>query len=190
MPTIQDREEWLNKAARAVVALVLTRQVPRSAPALTDLRISCGFPRGARKGRSQTMPRALSKDGTSEVFINPELDDPAQVLPVLTECLIQAAHDAAGWAKGQRAYSDAKAIGLKDPLNGEVSEELAATFQRIAQTLGTYPHARVFAGKREATRQLKLQCNRCAAVWRASAKWAVHMSACPCCHSGDIVKPV
>ena len=52
-----------------------------------------------------------------------------------------------------------------------------------------YPHARVLAGRSDTTRQLKLSCNDCGAVWRASAKWAMRMRVCPVCEHHSVVRP-
>lgn len=191
MNPIQDREDWLNRAARAVCALVLAPDVPESCPTLTDVRISCGFPRGARKGQSKTLPRELSADSTSEIFISPELADPTQILPALTACLIQAAHNAKGWAKGQSALPDAAKIGLHGPsmttTDTNKGDDLRALFAQIAETLGEYPHAKVLPGRPDGTRLLKVSCHTsCGAVWRASAKWANQMQQCPVCGSAPV----
>lgn len=191
---IQDREDWLNRAAHALVMIVLDSQVPRSAPKLATTRITCGFPRGARKGRSQTMRRELSTDGTSEVFISPEMDNPEQVLRVLTVQLIQSAHNAAGWSKGAIALHDAKRIGLHGPSAAFTSDDagrhLQATFTMIADKLGAYPHARVMPGAKQGTRLLKVSCHDkdCGAIFRTSAKWLESVTCCPCCQGSNIRK--
>ncbi len=155
-------------------------------------RVSCGFPigfRGSRNGKvaiGQAFDPSISADGTAEVFINPILDNPADVVAVLAHELI---HVFAGIECGHKGEFKriARQIGLVGALTATVAgEELAAKIADITAALGTYPHAKIDpqSRKKQGTRLLKLECGACGWTARLSAMQAARMNpeaACPCC---------
>lgn len=155
-------------------------------------RVACGFPigyRGSRTGKvtlGQAFDPSISADGTFEVFINPILDKPVDVIAVL---LHELAHVYAGIQCGHRGEFAriCRAVGLVGPMTATVpGDELRGKLQRIVHDLGVYPHAKVDpnARKKQGTRLLKLQCSDCGWTARVSALQANRLhaaSTCPVC---------
>lgn len=155
-------------------------------------RVSCGFPigyRGSRSGKvviGQAFDPSISADGTAEVFINPILDNPAEVVSVLAHELVHVFAGNACGHKGEFARI-ARAIGLVGPLTATYAgSELQSKIDSITAALGAYPHARIDpnARKKQGTRLLKMECGECNWTARISmAQWKrVRTDApCPCC---------
>lgn len=193
MQKFNERESWL-----AAAAVMLQHEVFPAAGIDAVLwerhkyRVSCGFPigyRGSRTGKvalGQAFDPSISADGTMEVFINPILDNPVDVIAVLAHELI---HVEAGIACGHRGRfaSVARAIGLVGAMTATVpGDELRGKLQRIVADLGVYPHAKVDpnARKKQGTRLLKLQCSDCGWTARVSALQGNRLhaaSTCPVC---------
>ncbi len=200
MANFNEREPWL-----AAAAVALQHQVfPRAGiePAQWEqrrYRVACGFPigyRGSRSGKitlGQAFDPSISGDGTFEVFINPILDRPLDVLAVLAH---ELAHVWSGIQCGHRGEFArvARGIDLVGPLTSTAAGAwLSNELGDIAQILGTYPHAKVDpnARRKQGTRLLKLQCNSCGWTARVSALQAnrLHdLSACPVCSSINSLK--
>ena len=76
------REDWLIEAVDALRALFAERGI-----ALPEkIRVSCGWPHSGNRGqgRAHVIGQCWArKDGTSEVFISPVLDDGLAVATVL-----------------------------------------------------------------------------------------------------------
>ena len=200
MQKFSERESWL-----AAAAVMLQHEVFTSAgvePAQWEqrrYRVACGFPigyRGSRTGKivaGQAFDPSISADGTFEVFINPILDKPVDVIAVLAH---ELGHVWAGIQCGHRGEFArfCKAIGLTGPMTSTLpSESLRVKLQSIVDQLGSYPHAKVDpnARKKQGTRLLKLQCNSCGWTARVSALQAnrLHgLSACPVCGKYETLK--
>ena len=193
MQKFNERESWL-----AAAAVMLQHEVFPAAGIDAVLwerhkyRVSCGFPigyRGSRTGKvalGQAFDPSISADGTMEVFINPILDNPVDVIAVLAHELI---HVEAGIACGHRGRfaSVARSIGLVGAMTATVpGDVLRGKLQRIVTDLGIYPHAKVDpnARKKQGTRLLKLQCSDCGWTARVSALQGNRLhaaSTCPVC---------
>ena len=155
-------------------------------------RVSCGFPigyRGSRTGKvviGQAFDPSISADGTAEVFINPILDKPSDVIAVLAHELVHVFAGNACGHKGEFARI-ARAIGLAGALTATVAgAELQGKIDAIVTALGAYPHARIDpnARKKQGTRLLKLECDACGWTARVSAMQGNRLpfdAACPCC---------
>jgi len=195
MQKFSERESWLAAAAVMLQHEVFpVAGIDAASWERHKYRVSCGFPigyRGSRTGKvtlGQAFDPSISADGTMEVFINPILDNPVDVIAVLAHELI---HVEAGIACGHRGRfaTVARAIGLTGPMTSTVpGDALRATLQRIVADLGTYPHAKVDpnARKKQGTRLLKLQCSDCGWTARVSALQANRLhaaSTCPVCIS-------
>ena len=195
MQKFSERESWL-----AAAAVMLQHEVFPAAgidPVQWEqrrYRVACGFPigyRGSRTGKvtlGQAFDPSISADGTFEVFINPILDRPLDVLAVLAH---ELAHVWAGIQCGHRGEFArvARAIDLVGPLTSTTAGAwLSNELGDIAQILGAYPHAKIDPNsrKKQGTRLLKLQCNSCGWTARLSGLQARRLhdaSACPVCAS-------
>jgi hypothetical protein len=188
----ETRDEWLMAGAELATEHVLPKDAQS---ALQSYRVSCGFPIGSRPGKGGKRTtlgvchnRASSSDNTNEIWITPEIDTPEQVLSTLVHELIHAADDCQHGHKGPFAKW-ARQCGLEGPLTStHAGPSLTYQLNLIIKALGPYPHASIStsAKKKQATRMRKISCGECQAVWRASAKWADQMIACPVCASESI----
>lgn len=200
MANFTEREPWLAAASVALQHQVFPRanvQAPQWEQ--RKYRVACGFPigyRGSRTGKvalGQAFDPSISADGTFEVFINPILDKPLDVLAVLAH---ELAHVWAGIQCGHRGEFArvARGIDLVGPLTStSAGSWLSAELADIAQILGPYPHAKVDpnARKKQGTRLLKLQCDFCKWTARVSALQANRLHAeseCPVCQSRNALK--
>lgn len=190
-----EREVWLIAAATTLQHEVFPSVgIDASQWEQRKYRVSCGFPigyRGSRTGKvvlGQAFDPSISADGTMEVFINPILDRPFDVLSTLVHELI---HVWVGIECGHRgAFATvARGIGLTGKMTSTVpGEELAKKLRDIAALLGDYPHAKIDpnARKKQSTRLLKLQCGACQWTARLSSMQAKRLhnkSTCPVCLS-------
>jgi len=195
MIKFNERESWL-----AAAAVMLQHEVFPLAgidPAAWEqrkYRVACGFPigyRGSRTGKvtlGQAFDPSISADGTFEVFINPILDNPLDVIAVEAH---EFGHVWSGIECGHRGEFArvCRAIGLEGPLTSTIpGVELRGKLQGIVDQLGAYPHAKVDpnARKKQGTRLLKLKWLCCGFTARASAMQVnrLHVgSACPVCGS-------
>jgi hypothetical protein len=193
MIKFNERESWLNAAS-----VMLQHEIFPDAGVdavsweQRRYRVACGFPigyRGSRTGKitlGQAFDPSISADGTFEVFINPILDNPLDVLGVLAH---ELGHVWAGIQCGHRGEFArfARAIGLQGPMTATVpNAELRVKLQRIVDMLGSYPHAKIDPNsrKKQGTRLLKLQCDSCGWTARVSALQGNRLhaaSACPVC---------
>lgn len=185
-----ERESWLSSASVLIQQDVF--EMGGISPLTPRYRVACGFPigyRGSRSGKvvlGQAFDPAVSADGTHEIFVNPLLDRPADVLGVLVHELL---HVHAGIQCGHRGEfaRAARAVGLVGPLTATVpGDQLASVLSGIADVLGDYPHAKIDPSlrKKQSTRLLKLWCSHCDWVARVSALQANRLhdaSACPAC---------
>ena len=193
MANFTEREPWLAAAAVALQHQVFPRaSIEAQQWEQRRYRVACGFPigyRGSRTGKvalGQAFDPSISADGTFEVFINPILDRPLDVLAVLAH---ELAHVWAGIQCGHRGEFArvARGIDLVGPLTGtSAGPWLSAELADIAQILGPYPHAKVDpnARKKQGTRLLKLQCSDCGWTARVSALQGNRLhaaSTCPVC---------
>ena len=200
MSGFTERESWLAAAAVALQHQVFPRANIESAQwEQRRYRVSCGFPigyRGSRSGKvtlGQAFDPSISADGTFEVFINPILDRPLDVLAVLAH---ELAHVWSGIQCGHRGdfARVARGIDLIGPLTSTTAGAwLSNELGDIAQILGAYPHAKIDPNsrKKQGTRLLKLQCSGCGWTARVSALQANRLhsaSACPVCSSIDSLK--
>ena len=193
MQKFSERESWLAAAAVMLQHEVFpVAGIDAASWEQRKYRVSCGFPigyRGSRTGKvalGQAFDPSISADGTMEVFINPILDNPVDVIAVLAHELI---HVEAGIACGHRGRfaSIARGIGLVGAMTATIpGDELRGKLQRIVADLGVYPHAKVDpnARKKQGTRLLKLQCSDCGWTARVSALQGNRLhaaSTCPVC---------
>lgn len=180
------REEWLNAGLNALRPWFEEKAKVRIPE---DTRVSVGFPGGgsARKRIGECWPRARSKDKVNEIFINPTLSDPVQMLDVLAHEAIHAVDDCvSGHKKPFRTI--AKAIGLEGKMTStHAGEELKAELERIIKALPTLTHGALdLSGrKKQPTRLVKLECDCCGMILRTTAKWIEQTGLPSCACSGN-----
>ncbi len=187
---MQSRDVWLSKAAQLIYdTLLAPAGFPDPNQSGNGYRVTCGLSQGSRNVRSQCYGIDASDDRVNEIFISPELDDSRQVLLELTWQLSRACDE-----KARTRYSKlADAFNLVQ-VEGHVMTgttqtpdyDLNMVLDLVEQALGAYPHAALRKPPKDGTRQLKVECNDCTAIWRSSAKWVRLMSQCPCCGSINI----
>jgi hypothetical protein len=178
------REEWLNAGLNALRPW-FEEKAKVSVP--LDTRVSVGFPGGgsARKRIGECWARRMSKDNVNEIFINPTLSDPVQMLDVLAHEAIHAIDDCVSGHKGEFKRI-AVAIGLEGKMTAtKAGEELKAELERIIKTLPTLTHGALdLSGrKKQPTRLVKLECDNCGMILRTTAKW-IEQTGNPSCACG------
>lgn len=195
-----ERETWLSEASVLLQKRIFTAaNIKPKEWSEKRYRVSCGFPigyRGSRSGKvimGQAFDPSISADGTFEVFINPVLDKPIDVLGVLWHELIHVYCGIECGHRGDFAHT-ARATGLTGSMTSTVPGEASIpVLKDIAKELGKYPHAKIDPNsrKKQGTRLLKLQCDSCGWTARVSGLQARRLhddSACPVCASVDTLK--
>jgi len=204
MMMLPTREEWL----QALVGSLRPVFSETGINIPTNIRVACGWPR-VRGGTSrhvigQCWPTVVSKDGTSEIFVSPVLDDGVEVGAVLVHELIHAIDDC---RNGHRAAfrKIALAVGLEGPMRSTVAGPyLRQRLNVLCAKLGSYPHACLgtpinspkqadpaivpSSGKSQGTRLRKVVCNRpdCGyAIW-TTRRWLTVGT--PLCACGSIMR--
>lgn len=177
------REQWLNTALHKHIAPFLAQH---GAIVPADCRVSIGFPGGgsARKRIGECWPRARSKNGVNEIFINPVLDDRSRLLDILVHEAIHAADDCKSGHKGffRRV---AVAIGLTGKMTATVAgPELQARIGRWIVALPDLTHGAldISQRKKQGTRMLLVLCPGCGCKARMTRQWldAVGAPTCGC----------
>lgn len=179
------REEWLNAGLDALRPW-FEEKAKVSVP--LDTRVSVGFPGGgsARKRIGECWARRMSKDNVNEIFINPTLSDPVQMLDVLAHEAIHAIDDCVSGHKGEFKRI-AKDIGLEGKMTStHAGEMLKAELERIIKTLPTLTHGALDLSKRkkQPTRLVKLECDCCGMILRTTTKWIEETGLPSCACSG------
>lgn len=179
-----NRETWLETAVEHV-SLILKDRAEVTVP---SVRVAAGWP---SRGGTSTKKRVLGEcwrpsvaaDSVSQIYLNPMMDDPIQILGVLTHELIHAVHPE---AKHRGPFvSTAKAVGLTGPWTAtSVGVELEPLLKRISEELGVYPHSKLTPSVQrpvQTTRMLKIECIDCGYIVRTTQKWVdVGLPICAC----------
>ncbi len=190
-----NREEWLHSAAEIFKEKLFA---PIDVKLPKNIRIGVGFPKGrGGKGQhaiGQCWTHEKSKDGTFEIFIHPELDNPYRVADVLIHelCHVGAGIDAGHGSKFRRIAVE---VGLAGKMTATVAgEELFKRLPELLQPLPKYPHAsldwsRVLttAAKKDGTRMIKATCSNesCGFVIRTTRKWIENVGLPICACGGE-----
>jgi hypothetical protein len=159
---------------------------------LPEVRVSCGWPSTggtSRKKRTigQCWTTEAAKDGITQIFISPYLEDIAGEQGVLATLVHELVHAVVGVKnKHNKIFGKAaRAVGLEGKLTAtSASESLCQTLYAIAKDIGDYPHAQLDAllspTKKQTTRMLKAECIQCGYTVRLAKKWLDEVGA-PCC---------
>ena len=185
MKAIKSREEWLNVVLHKHVAKLLKTKAGAVLPA--DAKVSVGFPGGgsARKRIGECWPRVRSSIGVNEIFINPSLKEPTQMIDVLVHEAIHAVDDCKSGHKAPFRRM-ALAVGLEGKMK---STHAGAELQKwIAGVLAAMPkidygHLDLSGRKKQSTRMIKLECGGCGYVVRTTQKWLMQVGT-PTCGCG------
>ncbi len=169
-----NREAWLNHVATALRPLFAG-----AGASLPAVRIAIAFPSTGRRGKriGECWDKSASADGTFEIMIRPDVDDPLEACAILAHELVHAAVGIpAGHRKDFRRV--AVAIGLTGPMRSTTAgPEFVASTAAILAEAGPIPHARLnFDGlsdkpKKQGTRLVKCVCEDCGYVVRVARKW-------------------
>lgn len=181
------REAWLEAAANE-----LRRDFyDRSYNLPHKMRFALAFPSTGRFGKriGEHWSPSASSDGTDEIFIRADQDDPVEVLAILVHELVHAAIGSD--AKHGLIFSRcALTLGLKGPMrHTTASPALVPRLREIVSIIGPLPHAALdFSTRRkQSTRLLKAQC-QCGYTIRLTRTWAERIGAtCPL-HGSMMIK--
>lgn len=198
-PLFKDREAWLTEASNlALDDLLMPISEPSYEYERPNFRISIGFPKHSRGGKAIAVcfKTEASSDGVNEIFINPEIDSPIEVMEAMIHELIHAIDDGESGHRNFFAHMARKA-GLEGPLTAtHAGDKLMVTLKEYADLLGAFPHNKMVLDKthkKDSTRQLKMQCEntRCEFLFRTSAKQMEKLPSaprCPACSAGTLRK--
>lgn len=181
---IPTREQWLATGLDDLSALALERGYGTP----EHIRVSCGLPsRGALSTKNRSIgecwPSKASTDRHFQLFVSPTLDEPIQVLGVLTHELVHAIVGTDAGHKGAFRQC-ALALGLEGKMTATYAgSELTARLREIISTLGPYPHGRLTGSnhRKQSTRMLKIICPACGYTARTTRQWLeTGLPTCPC----------
>lgn len=168
-----NREQWLTRAIPHLSKIVAEADL---ATVPEKVAVTCSWPGRSpiEKTIGQCWPNAAGK-GVTQVFISPLLNDPHLILATLLHELVHAADNNESKHAGQ-FVKIIRAIGLEGkPTSTHAGEALAIRLAAIADKLGDYPHTGMDLTanpiKKQTTRMLKVQCEKCGCIARMTAKW-------------------
>jgi len=184
----KNREEWLNKMAKAMEPKFESLEYP-----LPPYRVSCGFPSTGKKSSriGECWVRECSKDAHHEIFIHPQVDDPLKAAAILAHELI---HAAVGLDQkhGGAFRAVALAVGLEGPMRATTPGDVFIHYVTpILEDVGAYPHGSLDThrgistkGPAQTGRLIKAECAVCGYIIRTTKKWAESAGPpiCPCSH--------
>lgn len=192
-----NREQWLTTAADYLKATVVQPQLDKAnIETRPDVKTAISIAAIARKNvLGECWSTQASEDKqTNQIFITAHNNDSQKVLLVLLHELLHAYDDNESGHRGRFALMH-KAVGFTGKTTGgEASEQLKETFLDMLDALGPIPHVKLDPEKngikKQSARMLKLTCNDCGLVLRASRTQADRIvnsqhAQCPCCASTD-----
>lgn len=179
-----NREAWLTKAINSH----LVKLFKQSGYTIPPVKVSVGFPggRGSQKAIGQHWVPEASEDKKGSIFISPVIDDTLEVLGVLVHELV---HAAVGNKHGHGPVFKrcALALGLTGNMRStEIGPKLTKELKKIIRQNGRYPHAKLNLKlapiKKQTTRMIKMECEECGYIARASRTLILVKGAtlCPC----------
>ena len=195
MKTIQTREAWLLQAIDLSKPLFesFNYKVPK-------IHVTCGWPssRGLsakKRAIGECWAASASKDGISQIFISPYLDEVDTEQGVLATLVHEIVHAVVGIKeKHNKVFGKcARAVGLEGKLTSTVAGKvLLARFEAWLTKLGTYPHSKLDSckspTKKQTTRLIKAECIVCGYNVRVTRKWLEKVGAPICPHNKKFMK--
>lgn len=176
----ESRESWLAAATR----LIRPHFTASGYTIPEKMRFAIAFPSTGRKGKrvGELWHPATSSDGSCELIIRADLDQPADVLAVLVHQLVHSALPPEA-GHGPLFKEAAEKIGLTGKMREAApSRLLLPLLTDIANQLGPLPHAALLIErgpkdkgpvdrpKKQGTRLLKAACE-CGYTVRVTGKW-------------------
>jgi hypothetical protein len=131
-----------------------------------------------------------STDGHFEIFISPILDDEVRLADVLAHELVHVV--TAGAGHGPEFKGCALAIGLEGPIRATRggNEFNAWVRDELLPVIGKYPARAILQEeKKQTTRLIKCQCDRCGYIARVTRQW-IDSGGPPTCTEDEIVMTV
>jgi hypothetical protein len=189
----QNRENWLN----AVVAKLAPAFAERGAKLPPRIRIAIGFPSTGARGKriGECWDKTASRDGTFEILIRPDIDDPTEAAAILAHELCHAAVGIPA-GHGPAFRKIALGIGLEGKMKSTLAgPEFLALIKPILAEAGKLPHKRLdLTGlttkpKKQSARLIKCECRECGYIVRTARKWIEEKGApvCPSEGHGQMV---
>lgn len=176
-----NRESWL-EAAVVEVSKLFNFDIP-------EVRVAAGWPsRGGTSLKKRVLGECwkpeVAEDGISQIFLNPMMDNPIDILATLAHELIHA------WDKGEHNHKGpfiqaARNVGLTGPWTStSAGPELCGELAAISERLGKYPHSKLTPSierKVQTTRMIKVVAECCGYTVRTTQKWIDKgLPSCPC----------
>jgi hypothetical protein len=191
------REAWLVAAVEGLRPMFAAQSAE-----IPAVKVSVGWPGGRGKKSNvvgQCWHPEAAADKAAHIFVSPAVSSPAEVLAILVHELVHAVDVNKSGHKGAFAKL-AKALGLVGKMTTSTAgEDLALELNKLAESLGEYPHGALLAGgrgadgpKKQGTRMLKVECTEGSGyVVRMTRKWLDEYGAPTCpCHSMKMAEAV
>jgi len=133
--------------------------------------------KGDAKTLGQCFPKQMHAGGINQIVITPNYDGSTikgslDILGTLVHELVHAVDNCVS-GHGQAFKKCALAVGLTMPMRstGETEELKEYLRKNIIDKLGLFPHKKVtLSGKKQTTRNIKVECNCCEFSFRTSRK--------------------
>lgn len=175
------REQWLYDAAELVKPILKKR----TGLEVGAIRIGVGDLGKSHQG--VTFPRMYAPDGTVEITVSMrehvEQTPSKKILGILIHEMIHAAgimNHRRGFAK---AGQQMELTGSRPTYYGLDAEHVPEYAKAILEKIGEYPAPLMRVPKRgqkkQTTRMLKFQCEKCGFLMRTTAKWKPFANMCP-----------
>jgi ribosomal protein L44E len=185
--TIATREEWLNQAKDGMIETLFKQAGMEDTAQKTKIRVTCApcSYRSDSKTLGWCFSDKNSGDGHHELIISSKIDDGSRAMDILAH---EITHAVVGLEAGHGPKFRALAtkIGLEGKMTATMaSEEFKKVASKIIEKIGVYPHAEFTIGskKKQTTRMVKLECEDCGFIARAS-RTALSKAGNPTCGCG------
>jgi hypothetical protein len=183
------REGWLQSAVENLRLDLLEKEIrlPEKIRVAPGWPLNTGGARGQSRVVAQCWASQASRDGRSEIFIAPTLDDGLSVTEALCHELIHSADDCKHGHRGPFRQM-ALAIGLEGPMRStRAGPALRERLNALCSELGPYPHAALDPTqvvRKQSTRLIKVVCysdpDHCYAFWTTRVHLDVGTPTCVC----------
>lgn len=179
------REQWLNNAAEALRSDFNSIGEDFGKP-----RISIGFTgsRNGLKSLGAAWHKDVSNDGTCEIFIAPHVQTQEDILAVLVHELV---HACGYMDHGKEFRRVATGVGLTGKMTSTVATDaLKQRLNAIIDEIGQFPGAALNPSrptKKQPTRMIKMECQSCGFIARASRS-AIERAGLPTCGCGGNIE--
>tara|TARA_R110000823_G_scaffold307268_1_gene429868 strand:- start:43 stop:594 length:552 start_codon:yes stop_codon:yes gene_type:complete len=179
------REQWLNTAAESLRGDFNAIGEDFGAP-----RISIGFTgsRSGLKALGAAWHKDVSTDNTCEIFIAPHVQTQEDILAVLVHELV---HACGYMDHGKNFRRVAIGVGLTGKMTSTVATDaLKERLNALILQIGQFPGAALnptSPAKKQGTRMIKMECEDCGFIARASGS-AIMQAGLPTCGCGGIIE--